>query len=85
MEHIDLLPRILPDKHFQTLGEARREVARRRESPFGDAIISRHAKSRRGGYRVYSVPKEEFVEGLVHPIIPPAIGTRSRAERPTRR
>ena len=85
MDHIDLLPRLLPDRHFQTLGEARREVARRRESQLGDEMISSHAESRRGGYRVYSIPKEEFVEALVDPIISPFIGARRRPERRTRR
>ena len=85
MRQIDLLPRLLPDKYCRTLLEARQEVARRRESLFADEVITRHEESRYGGYRVYSIPKEEYVEALVDPILPATIRARSRSTKPLRR
>ena len=81
MRDIDLLPRLLPDKHCRTLEEARLEVARRRKSEFGSEVITRHVESRYGGYRVYSIPKEEFVEALIDPILPPVAHSRGRSLR----
>ena len=79
MRNIDLLPRLLPDKHCRTLEEARLEVARRRKSEFAGEVITRHVESGYGGYRVYSIPKEEFVEALVEPILPPVLSSRRRS------
>lgn len=86
MRNIDLLPRLLPDKYCRTLEEARLEVARRRKSEFAGEVITRHVESRYGGYRVYSIPKEEFVEALVEPILPPVLNSRPRSpDRPAYR
>ena len=81
MRDVDLLPRLLPDKYCRTLEDARLEVARRRESELGSDAITRHEESRYGGYRVYSIPKEEYVEALIDPILPPAAHSRGRSTR----
>ena len=70
MVQADILPRVLPDSHFDTLEEAWEEVDQRKVSSSANGAITRIAESPYGGYIVYSVSAEAFVRALSEPINP---------------
>ena len=55
--------------YCKTLDEALQEVARRRSTKT-PGVITRYEKSPYGGYRVYSVEAEVFVDDLLDPVLP---------------
>ncbi len=52
--------------YCKTLDEALREV--RRRSGIAPKMISKYEKSPYGGYRVYSIDADDFVDDLVDPL-----------------
>ena len=58
------------DFYCDTIDEAFEEIRRRKSSPGAGGTITRFEESRYGGYRVYTVDAELFVDQLVDPIQP---------------
>ena len=55
MVRFDLLPRLAPDFHCKTVGEALAEVSRRKASPVAEDAVTRFDRSPYRGYRVFTV------------------------------
>lgn len=55
MVRFDILPRLLPDRYYDTLQEALDEVSRRKMSQVADDAVTRFEKLPYGSYRVYTV------------------------------
>lgn len=55
MVSFDILPRLLPDRYYDTLQEAVNEVSRRKMSQVADDAVTRFEKLPYGSYRVYTV------------------------------
>lgn len=68
------------DFYCDTIDEVFEEIRRRKSSPGAEGTITRFEESRYGGYRVYSVDAEFFVDELVDPIQPriPSSGFATR-------
>lgn len=58
------------DVYCDTIHEVFAEIRRRRSSPDAEGLVTRFEESRYGGYRVYSMDAEFFVDELVDPIQP---------------
>lgn len=58
------------DSHCDTIDEVFEEIRRRKSAPGAEGVITRFEESPYGGYRVYSVDAEFFVDELVDPIQP---------------
>ena len=69
------------DFYCDTIDEAFEEVRRRKSSPGAEGTITRFEESRYGGYRVYTVDAEFFLD-QIEPI-QPRIPFRSFATRRT--
>ena len=70
MVQVDILPRVLPDSHFDTMEEAREEADQRKGSSSAKDAITQITESPYGGYIVHSVSAEAFVRALSTPIHP---------------
>jgi hypothetical protein len=57
--------------YCKTLDEVLQEVAKRRASK-ADGVITRYEASPYGGYRVYSVEADAFVDEFADPVLPNA-------------
>lgn len=55
MIRFDILPRLLPDRYYDTLREALEEVSRRNAVQVADDAVTRFDKLPYGSYRVYTV------------------------------
>ena len=55
--HLEILPRTVPDSHFDTAEEALDEATRRRSGPTAADSLTRIVESPYGGYRVLSVSR----------------------------
>ena len=55
MVRFDILPRLLPDRYYDTLQEALEEVSYRKMSQVADDAVTRFDKLPYGSYRVYTV------------------------------
>ena len=68
------------DFYCETIDEVFEEIRRRKSSPGAEGTITRFEESRYGGYRVYSVDAEFFVDELADPIQPqiPSSGFATR-------
>ena len=58
------------DFYCDSIDEVFEEIRRRKSAPGAEGAITRFEESRYGGYRVYSVDAELFVDDLVDPIQP---------------
>lgn len=68
MLQMDILPRVHPDSHYDTMEEALREADRRKGSSSTRNAITQIAESPYGDYVVYSVSAEACVRALSNPI-----------------
>lgn len=65
MVRFDMLPRLAPDFHCETLEEALAEASRRKASPVADDAATRFDRSPYRGYRVFTVSMS-FAMDLLH-------------------
>lgn len=83
MVRFDLLPRLAPDFHCETVGEALAEVARRKASPVADDAVTRFDRSPYGGYRVFTISLSFAMDLLADPVASSRfVGTRSPGSYP---
>ncbi len=61
---------ILEPIYCKTRGEARKEMERRRAAD-SEGVIVKCDKSPYGGFRVYSIPVDSYVDDLLDPILKP--------------
>ena len=69
-----------PAVYCKTLDEALEEVARRRATKAA-GTITKYERSPYGGYRVYSVEADVFVDDLLDPVLPNTRGDSFRLYR----
>ncbi len=69
MVRFDMLPRLAPDFHCDTVGEALAEVSRRKASPIAEDAATRFDRSPYGGYRVFTVSLSFAMDMLEDPVV----------------
>lgn len=83
MIRFDLLPRLAPDFHCETVGEALAEVSRRKASPVADDAVTRFDRSPYGGYRVFTISLSFAMDLLEDPgVSRKIVGTQSPCPSP---
>lgn len=80
MLRFDILPRLIPDAHYDNSDEAFEEAGRRKTLPIASDAITRVEPSPYGGYRVYTVSlslaMEVFTDLAEAGATPPAAGVQ---------
>ena len=61
---------LVQDFYCDKLDQVFEEIRRRKSAPGAESVITRFEESPYGGYRVYSVDAEIFVDELLDPIQP---------------
>ena len=66
---LETLPRLVPDGYYDSFEEAYEESLRRKASPPTDDAVTRVAKSRYGGYVVFTVSMALALEMFTDPAL----------------
>lgn len=82
MFQVELLPRLLPDAHFDHYSEAMAEMEERMASPVAPDALTRVVEGRYGGYQVLTVSRTialellmgQFESDVVDPRMLPRVG-----------
>lgn len=83
MLRLDILPRLIPDSHYDTWEEALEEAERRKASPPAPDAVTRMDDSPYGGYRVYTVSlrlaMDLFTDMAESGVVPDSFGREKSA------